>query len=72
MKILAILIAVMLTANLSSCHDADLLQSEPKPDADNSISSQAPPVSQTPELSSESQNLKPPVVQCESNTIKLS
>ena len=72
MKLSAIVVTAMLTGALPSCHDADLLQSESKPDADNSVSSQAPPALRTPKLLSESQNLKPPVDQCDSNTVKLS
>ena len=69
MKLLSIIVTAMLTAALPSCHDADLLQNESKLD---SVSSQAPPTSRIPELLSESQNLKPPVDQCDVNSVKLS
>ena len=72
MQLSAIIIAAMLSVTLTSCHDADLLQSNTKPDSENSVSSQAPSVSQIPELLSESKSLKPPVAQCDVNNVKLS
>lgn len=72
MKLSAIMVTTMLIVNLASCHDADLLQSETKPDSENSVSSQAPSASQTPKLLSESQNIKPPVDQCDINNVTLS
>lgn len=61
----------MISIALPSCHNADLLQNESKPNSENSVSSQSPSASQALEPLSEPQNIKPPIAQCNVNSVKL-
>lgn len=71
MKLSGILIAVMLTVTLSSCHDANSSRNESKQNSENSLL-QTSSASQTIESLPESKNLKPPLDQCDVNNVKLS
>ena len=71
MKLSEILIAVMLTVTLSSCHDTNSSRSESKLDSENLLL-QTKSTSRTLEPLPEPQNQEPLVDQCDVNSVELS